>query len=386
MRSEIELGTRLLFHNKVRLLLISLSVAVGVVIMFVEMGLLLGILDSQSLVTRLARGDLLVMNKSRADLHHWDKIPSSELALVTGVPGVAKVMPVYEDHVGLTDPDNCRGHSALQNCRVRRIIVYAFSPDDMPLAVGDPAKVSAELKMSDSFLFDRLSRPIFGHIEPGMDVDIDKNPLQVSGLVEMGPDILNDGNIVMSEGEWLHRSPASQPIMGVVRVLPGADVEAVRARIVATAPKDVAVMTPAEARARENHATLHGETAPIGILFTIGMFAGLVIGSINCYQVLYTEVSDHLGQYATVKAMGYSDSFLHGAILTQAVLLSLSGFAVGLVLSMIGDAYIAAATQLPVEIHPLPGFLVCLATIAMCMLAGWIAIRRVEAADPASLY
>jgi putative ABC transport system permease protein len=381
MRAEIELGFRLLLHNKLRLLSMSASVAVGVVIVFVELGLLWGILDSQALVATLSRGQYILMNASRADLHHWDKIPRSELSLFSGIPGVARVMPIYEDHVGLTDPD---GGRTTDNKRIRRIIVYAFSPVDMPLAIGDPAAISAKLKMADSFVYDRRSRPIFGHIAPGMDIDIDKAPLQVSGLATMGPDIVNDGNIFMSDGEWLKRRPDAKPIMGVVRLAPGADADEVHQRLLSSAPPDVSVLTPDQVRARENNSTL--KTAPIGLLFTLGMIAGLVIGTINCYQVLYTEVSDHLGQYATVKAMGFSDSFLNGVILTQALALSVTGFVTGLLISLFADALVASLTRLPVEVHPISGTLVFLATVASCAFAGWIAVRRVEAADPAALY
>jgi putative ABC transport system permease protein len=381
MRAQIELALRLLWHDKLRLLSMSASVAVGVVIVFVELGFLWGILDAQSLVATLARGQFLVMNASRANLHHWEKIPRAELTHFSGIQGVAKVMPVYEDHMGLTDPD---GGRSINSHRVRRVIVYAFSPVDMPLAIGDPGTISAELKMADSFVFDRLSRPIFGHIAPGMDVELEKAPFQVSGLAEMGPDIINDGNIFMSDGEWLKRRPDAQPIMGVVRLAPGADVGDVRKRLLSSAPPDVSVMTPEEARERENDSTLR--TAPIGLLFLVGMIAGLVIGTINCYQVLYTEVSDHLGQYATVKAMGFSDSFLNGVILTQALILSVTGFGTGFLLSLLADGFVASLTRLPIAIHPMSGSLIFLATVMSCAMAGWMALRRVAAADPAALY
>jgi len=375
MRASIELGIRHLLYNRPRLLAMSASVAVGVVIVFVEMGLLLGVLDSQALIATLVRGDLVVMNIARVDLHRWDKIDAIRLAQIAAIPGVARVMPVYMDHVNLRDA---------QDKRVRRIIVYAFSPDDMPLNVGDPVRVSAALKMSRSFMFDRLSRPIFGDIKPGKSIEIDKFPLLVSGVVTMGVDIVNDGNIVMSAGDWLARSPASKPIMGVIRIAPGADADKVRNEILARLPPDITVLTPNELVERENVSTL--ETTPIGILFTIGMIAGFMIGTINCYQVLYTEVADNLPQYATLKAMGFSDEFLRTTVLAQAALLSGTGFAVGLTISILADGYLAFVTLLPIKIHLVSASLVCLATIALCILAGWIAIHRVQAADPASLY
>jgi putative ABC transport system permease protein len=375
MWANAVLGYRMLLHKRWRLLSMSASVAVGVVVVFVEMGLLQGILDSQALIATLVRGDLIVMNSARTDLHRWDKLDAIRLSQVAGIPGVARVMPVYEDHVSLKNPkDN----------RVRRIILFAFSPNDMPLDIGRPADVSAALKMTDSFMFDHLSRPIFGHIRTGQDIEIDKIPMRVSGLVRMGPDIVNDGNIVMSDGQWLSRSPDSAPIMGVIRVVPGANIDEVRANILANLPGDISVLTPQETRERENSATL--QSTPIGLLFAVGMIAGIIIGTINCYQVLFTEVSDHLGQYATLKAIGFTQEFLRGVILTQAALLSGTGFIAGLVLSAIADSYIASATMLPTQIHFISASLVCLATVAMCILAGWIAIGRLQAADPASLY
>jgi putative ABC transport system permease protein len=375
MASPLELGARLLLHDKRRLIAMALGVAVGVVIMFVQVGLLQGILDSQSLEAKLVQGDLMVMNRARIDLHHWDAVKPYELAQVAAVPGVASMIPVYKSPVGFEDPDDKR---------VRRIILYAFPPDAQPLKIGDPKKVAQALRASNAFLFDERSRPIFGVIKPGMSIAIDKGPLNVSGLAHMGPDIVNDGAIFVSEGAWLSRDPGAYPIMGVVRLAPGASLTAVRAAIEARTPGDVAAFTPAEAARRETSSTLR--EAPIGLLFGVGAIAGLLIGVINGYQVLYTEVSDHLAQYATMKAMGFADAFLHRIILAQAAVLSAAGFAVGLPLAIVVDVLVALFTRLPVEVHVMTAAGIGLAALLASTLAGRLAMRRVDAADPASLY
>ena len=128
----------------------------------------------------------------------------------------------------------------------------------------------------------------------------------------------------MSEGDWLAHSPKAKPIMGVIHLRPGASAETERRAILASLPPDVVVLTPAETAWRESMYTLR--SAPVGLLFAIGMLAGLVIGMINCYQVLYNEVSDRLPQYATLKAMGFASKFLHRVILGQAVVLAITGF------------------------------------------------------------
>jgi len=375
MMPRIGLGLRLLIHNRLRLLVATASVAMGVVIVFVELGLLLGMLDAQSLIATLVRGDLLIMNIARIDLHRWDKIDAVRLDQAAAIPGVARVTPVYEDHVGLRDP---------QDKRVRRIILYAFPPDDIPFKLADPAAVAHALKLSHGFLYDSLSRPIFGRFHVGDDIQIDTVPLRVGGYVRIGADIVNDGNILMSEGDWRARAPDSKPIMGVIHLKPGTPVDGERRLILASLPPDVTVLTPDETARRETIYTLR--SAPVGLLFGIGMLAGLVIGAMNCYQVLYNEISDHLPQFATLKAMGFSNRFLRSIILGQALVLALAGFGTGVTVSWFVDRYIAAQSMLPVRITGPSGFVVCCLTFSMCTIAGLIAIKRVATADPAALY
>jgi putative ABC transport system permease protein len=375
MLPRFDLAIRLLAHNRLRLLIASASVAMGVVIIFVELGLLLGMLEAQSLIANLVRGDLLVMNIARVSLHRWDKIDPVRLDQAAAVPGVARVTPVYEDHVGLQNPEDKR---------VRRIILYAFPPEDIPFALKNPAAVSHALKISHGFLYDRLSRPIFGKFKAGDDIQIDTVPLRVGGYVDIGADIVNDGNILMSEGDWRAHDPRAKPIMGVIHLKPGVPLERARRAILASLPPDVVVLTPPETAWRESMYTLR--SAPVGLLFAIGMLAGLVIGIINCYQVLYNEVSDRLPQYATLKAMGFTNAFLRSVILGQAVVLAMTGFASGTVFSFFADRYIAAHSMLPVHISLPSSFIVCLLTLFMCVGAGWIAVKRAAVADPAALY
>ncbi len=240
------------------------------------------------------------------------------------------------------------------------------------------------MKASNGFVYDRLSRPIFGKFQPGDDIKLDTVPHRVDGYFSLGSDIVNDGNIFMSEGDWLSRSPDAKPIMGVVHLKSGVPVEKERDLILSRVPGDVVVLTPSEAVQRENSYTMR--SAPVGILFLIGMLAGLVIGTINCYQVLYNEITDLLPQFATLKAMGFSNGFLRRVILEQATVLALTGFAAGTAFAWFADRYIAGQSMLPIRITVFSGTIVFALTVLMCMIAGLFAIRRAAVADPASLY
>src|SRR5262249_23321250 len=152
----------------------------------------------------------------------------------------------------------------------------------------------------------------FGAITAGEDVELDGELFHVAGYVDIGPDVVNDGAIVMSDGTFLKRTPGARPIMGVIRLKPGTNPDSAKKSISAQMPRDVSLFTPQEVRAREVSFTLR--SAPIGILFGIGMLAGIVIGAITCYQILFNEIVDRLEQYAMLKAMGFSDAFIRRII------------------------------------------------------------------------
>ncbi len=369
------LGLRFLAHNPARLAAAVAGVAVAVVIMFVELGLLLGVLNSQAMVASRIDADLIVMDRARIDLHKWTDVRDIRLHQIAAQSGVADVVPIYQGTMGFRNPPDKA---------IRRIVVFAFPANDVPFDIGNAEKISRVLRVSGSILYDRLSRPIFGTIRRGQDVELDGSLFRMAGFVSLGADVVNDGAVVMSEGDWLAVHPNDQPIMGAIRLEPGVDVGAARERILAALPKDITVLTPASVRSREFLFTL--KAAPIGILFGIGMLAGLVIGAITCYQILFNEIIDRFAQYATLRAMGFSDAFFRRVILEQAVLLSLGGFVVGALLAWIAYVYLAYATSLAVRFDLFSLVFVLLLTVGMTVMAGLFALKPVAHADPASLY
>lgn len=375
MDSGLILGVRLFLHNRRRFAAAVAAVAVAAVIMFVEYGFLSGVLDAQANIADLMRADLVAMDHSRANLHRWDTMNPVRLDQIAAIPGVAKTIPIYEEAAGLRDDDDRR---------IRRIMVIAIPPDEVPLAIGDLGTLTRWLKRPHGFLFDSLSRPIFGDLAPGQSVKIDETRQQMLGYVRIGPDLVVDGIAVMNVGDWLLRHPRARPIMGAIRLERGADPERVRRDILAHVPRDTIVLTPAEMRSREDAFTLG--TVPIGFVFAVGMVAGLVIGAVTCYQLLFNEVLDRLAQFATLKAMGFSNAYLCRVVVGQALFLSLTGFAVGLGLTVAAERYIASRTMLPIRPDDTALVLIFPLTVCMCIIAGLAAMRRVTAADPAELY
>jgi len=41
---------------------------------------------------------------------------------------------------------------------------------------------------------------------------------------------------------------------------------------------------------------------PIGYIFALGTVMGFIVGMIICYQILFSDISDHMREFATLKA------------------------------------------------------------------------------------
>ncbi len=111
-----------------------------------------------------------------------------------------------------------------------------------------------------------------------------------------------------------------------------------------------------------------------------------VVGSIIVYQILFADVSDHLAEYATLRAIGHSNAAVSSVVIEQAFLLAVLGFLPGWLLSLGLYGMTAEATLLPLRMTfgRMAGVLVL--SIVMCSLAGLMALQKVRSADPAEIF
>jgi putative ABC transport system permease protein len=147
---------------------------------------------------------------------------------------------------------------------------------------------------------------------------------------------------------------------------------------------DVHILTRAEFRAAEIR--FWDESTPIGTIFTFGKIIGFVVGMVICYQVIYSDIADHLPEFATLKAMGYPASYFVRLIVVEALLLAVVGFLPGTLVSSLLYNWLSGQTGLLMTMTWDCLTFVLAATVAMCIASGLLALRKLLAADPASLF
>ena len=157
-----------------------------------------------------------------------------------------------------------------------------------------------------------------------------------------------------------------------------------RAEISKTLPNDVKILTPEEWASIEEAYWAQG--TGIGFIFTIGVSMGFIVGIVIVYQILHSDVAEHLPEYATLKAMGYTNGYLMGVLLQEALILACCGFIPSFLLANLLYHVTYAATLLPIAMNTGRAITVFSLTIVMCTISGTIALQKLQQADPADVF
>jgi putative ABC transport system permease protein len=211
----------------------------------------------------------------------------------------------------------------------------------------------------------------------------------------MGTDFASEnGNLIMSDQNFVRYFANLEPgkksrvlntvDIGLIKVAPNANVNAVVNVMRQQLPKDVAVWTKDEFLEKEK--TYWYNSTSVGFIFSLLAGMSFVVGIILVYQILYTDVTDHGAEYATLKAMGYGNQFLFGIVLQESLILAAIGFFPGLGMSLVLYQITANATGLVMQMTVLRALSILAATFLMCLTSGAIAVRRIQAADPAEVF
>jgi putative ABC transport system permease protein len=381
---KIPLGWLQLKKEKLRFAVALLGVAFAVILILMQLGFREAMFGSAVRYHEHLRYDVALVSPEMAFIVQPRSFSNRRLYQARGVPGVASVSPVY---FSLGQWKNPVSHE------MRSIFVVGVEPADRSLALPEVEAQLARVTVQDAVLFDDASRPEFGpiaeRVRSGRPVAVELNnrQVQVAGLFSFGTSFGIDGSVVTSETNFLRIFPGRQRgliELGLVRVAPGEDPQRVRDAIRAALPRDVLVLTRAEFIAKER--AYWDASTPIGYVFAFGVLVGLVVGGIIVYQILFADVNDHLAEYATLKAMGYSNVYLSGVVIQQAVILAVLGYLPGLAICLLLYRVSSRATLLPLEMTWQRGLGVLALTVAMCAISALVALRKVRSADPADVF
>ena len=259
-----------------------------------------------------------------------------------------------------------------------------------PEIAGD----AALLQVQDAALLDRLARGLSrdeaAAIRPQSPLAFETQGRTLTAFATFagGGGFGGDGYMLVSDQTFLALFPArssNAPDHILLTLRPGANPTQVIARL-KTLISDPSLRIRSYADAAQEDLRYQQTRRPTGVIFGFGVLIGVLVGLVIVYQVLSTDVADHLREYATFKAMGYGPRFFLGIVLEEALVLGIMGFIPGLIVGTAILTLMAAITTLPLTMTPFMAISVFLGTILFSALSGTIATRRLAAADPADLF
>lgn len=381
---RLPIGWLQLSHNKARLFAAVSGVAFANLLVFMQLGIMGALNGSTIAPYSIINTDIILSSQEGNTLTDSEHIARVWMLQAHGVAGVVDASPLFIGNLPFTLKDGSSVSLLVFGVNVTQ--PDFVSPQIAPLLPklllenttlldegtrGMPASVIDDLKSGKPFVFEASGET-----------------LTAIGTMSIGGGFLADGMMMVSDQTFLRFFPSrtsSAPDHILVRVADGVSAETVAARLTDIFPAlSVRVQTVDAAKAAD--LAFMSTERPTGIIFGFGVFMGILVGLVIVYQVLSTDVADHLREYATFKAMGYGQSFFLGIIFEEAIVLAVFGFVPGLIVSMGLYAALVAVTGLPVTMETSRAVLVFLGTLTACTLSGAIATRRLASADPAELF
>ncbi|MBL6798033.1 MAG: FtsX-like permease family protein [Synechococcus sp. BS307-5m-G39] len=380
----IPLASLMLIRQPVRLAVALAGISFAGILMFMQLGFRDGLFDASVTVHRLFDADIVLISPRSTSSVSMAGFPKRRLVQAMALPEVEGITPVNWNLLLWRNPET-RG--------TRSILALGFEPGDPLFTDPTLAPKAKTLTQKGRVLFDERSRPEFGPVADWfrdgriVESEIAGKRVRVAGLIELGTSFGADGNLLTSSEtfrELLPNTPPGSIEVGLIRLNADADPELVVDRLKTLLPDDVTVLTKQGFIDFEQNYWKTGTS--IGFIFTLGAAMGFVVGCVIVYQVLYSDVSDHLPEYATLMAMGYRLITLLGVVVREGLLLALFGYLPAYAAGQGLYLLVRNATQLPVAMDFSRAFTVFTMILIMCMASAGLAMRRLVDADPAEIF
>ena len=387
---NIPLAWLQLVKQKVRFFVALAGIAFVAVLMFMQIGFQDALYASATQLHKHLEGDLFLISSQYKSLTSTQSFPRSRLYQILGFNGIESVAPLYLQFAKLKNPINGRKYP---------IYVLGFEPVKSIFRLPEIEQNFQLLKIPDQVFFDRAARPEFGPIaeyfQNNQPITMEifsylatvGYKIKVSGLFSLGPSFGVDGNLIVSCSTFFKIFPehgANEVDIGLIHLQANVNPRTILATLSKSLPSDVIIMARQEfIDFEKSYWTLR---TPIGFVFNLMVIMAFVVGVIVVYQILYSNISTHFVQFATLKAMGFRNKYLLNVVFQQAIILAILGYIPGFAISLGLYDLAKDATKLPIVMDVSKGLLVFTSVIVMCLTSGFFSTNKLRKVDPAEIF
>ncbi len=405
-----------LLEDKLRFLVAQAGIMFAVSLVTIQTGILNGFTRSTALLIDQSQADIWVTSQKMVQLELTEALLLRQMTQAKKVQGVAKAEAVM---MGGTRWDTTKGE-------LTPLRVFGFDPAGELFVPGTVSqKDVAALQQPYTAIVDETNLSALNIKGKGSKATIASLPTQIVGLTSDTQSLvssasaftsLENANIYLNSGlssqldcqlkagdvqcqtiynkseqkndSSLQNKPRklnlNDPIAYIlIKAQPGQDIEKLIAKLEETLP-GISAYTRQEMADKTRSYWL--KRTGLGFVFGLGAMVGIIVGVTVVGQILYTSVSEHLKEFATMKAMGASNWGLYQVIIEQALWMAILGYLPGMLLSL-GLAKWTITTQgILILITPLTAGGILGITVFMCVGSALFAVQKVTSIDPAIVF
>jgi putative ABC transport system permease protein len=381
-----------LLHQPVRTLWALAGVSVAAIMILMQLGFLGAVRGTATLLYDQLDFDVLVVSKEYIDLNRTRQFPEGYLRQALAVTGVRSATPVRIGFNQWKDPSDAEKRWSIMILAAHPGDPVFVTADDTPddLRRGPAPAEMSRLFHPDTVLIDKNSRlQEYGPQTVGATRQVGELQVTLAGRFDVGTGFGANAFIVTSP-ETYERIMAPVPTgpvnLGLIRLDDSHrdGVAQVAAALNERLPGDVQALTRAQINRQEEDSWVRATS--VGVIFTVGVGVALLVGVVFVVQVMASDIDSRMAEYATLKALGYTMGYLRLAVMQQAVLLAVLGFALGFAVSAVVYKLARQALSIPIEMTWDKPVIVFLAILGMCLASGLWVLNRLNKADPADLF
>lgn len=427
IKRAINIALRNLLHDPPRTTIALAGSGFSLIVIFMQIGFLRATQRTATLVLDKLDFDLVVTSKNYQFFSDPGSFPMARIRTAGSVPGVATVVPLYVRSglwrsLSTTPPPGGPLAKPMRNAaeptemdrskwRRRSILVLSYFTSDRPFLPG----IHGLQQQGNGFRIDELERPFavfidrrsrweFGPQVPGTSVELNNRLFRLAGTFEMGTGFAADGAALLSHQNFARAfgdAALDQPTLGLIKLskkanvdevlaqlrnaLSGSRADAESAGLPSGVDADVRILRRSDIERQERTFWLREKT--IGVLFVMGLVISFLVGVVVFYQVLSSDIADHLSEYATLKAIGYSNTSVASIMIGQASILGFVGYLLALLVATGLYSLVRGKTGIPMTI--VDGWVLGI-PLLLCQVmssgSALVSIRKLALADPAELF
>jgi putative ABC transport system permease protein len=262
-----------------------------------------------------------------------------------------------------------------------------FRLADMSFNVDDIERQLMLLQRPDTVLVDNATLTMFGPQTPGHRTEINRRDVEIAGSYRLGTGFTGLGAVVTSDLNFARIFPErslGKVNLGLLTLSPGGNPAEIAERLRRLMPPDIRVFTRGElALYEENFWRTRTST---GLIFGFGVVVSVIVGAVILYQALTTQVVRQLPQFATLRAIGYTDRQIRRIVLNVALLTAGIAFFPSWMAALATYAKVRDLARLPIEMTAARVIIVFVVVIMTSAATALVAVRKIHNVDPADLF